>query len=102
MNGSQLVPVALFVQLPEPSQICPVTTVPLQTLEPHETPAGVFATPAHVDVFVPSHAGAAQTFEPAGHKGRVPCGCPDTGTQVPCAPVASHAWHCPPHAELQQ
>jgi hypothetical protein len=101
-NGSQLVPVALLVQVPSPSQICPVTTVPLHWLVPHETPAGVFATPAHVVAFTPSHAGAEHTFEPAGHKGRVPCGCPLTGRHVPGAPVVSHAWHCPPHAELQQ
>jgi hypothetical protein len=100
--GSQLVPTMLVTHEPLPSQICPLATLPLHTLAPHDTPAGELATPAHDDVVVPSHAGAAHGFEPAGHAAREPCGCPLTGTHVPCAPVASHAWHSPVHAELQQ
>jgi hypothetical protein len=30
------------------------------------------------------------------------CAGPDTAMQVPAEPETSHAWHCPPHALLQQ
>jgi hypothetical protein len=100
--GSQSTPVGLFVQVPLPSQICPVATVPAHTLVPHDTPAGEFATPVHVVGFVPSHAGVEHGLAPVGQSVRDPCGCPVTGTQVPCAVGTSHAWHCPAHAELQQ
>ncbi len=33
---------------------------------------------------------------------RAPCGAPTTSVHVPTEPSASQAWHCPPHAALQQ
>jgi hypothetical protein len=91
--GSQSVPVVLFTQLPLPLQICPVTIVPMHMLEPHDTPAGVLAIPAHVVASTPSHAGSEHAPPPAGHAVRDPCGCPVTATHCPCLPETSHAWH---------
>jgi hypothetical protein len=96
------VPVALVVQLPEPSQICPFATVPLHVLAPHDAPAGAYAFPAHVAGSVPSHWGVAHAVAPIGHGARIPCGFPVTGTQVPGLACVSHAWHSPVHAESQQ
>ena len=37
-NGAQSVPVASLAQIPRPSQVLPVTLVPVHEVAPHETP----------------------------------------------------------------
>jgi hypothetical protein len=43
-----------------------------------------------------------QALPSVAHAARPPCGAPATGMHVPTDPSASHAWHWPPHAALQQ
>jgi|HubBroStandDraft_6_1064221.scaffolds.fasta_scaffold483576_2 hypothetical protein len=54
----------------------------------------------HSFTLAPSHAPPHVVPAPAQAL-RDPCGAPVTGAQVPPVPT-SHAWHCPPHAVLQQ
>jgi len=60
-------------------------------------PANVHEAP-----FVPSHAPPQGAIPAFMHAGRVPTGVPVTGEHVPSLPVTLHAWHCSPHAPLQQ
>ena len=54
----------------------------------------------HAAGLVPSHC-ARQTPVPE-HSVRPPWGCPFvTFVHMPTLPATSHAWHCPPHVELQ-
>jgi hypothetical protein len=60
--------------------------------------------PTHVAVLLePSHTRALHAFPSVApaHAGRVPCGLPEIGEQVPVAVGTSHASHCPVHAVLQ-
>jgi hypothetical protein len=87
-------------QLPAPSQFAPAVAVPPVQLAVRQfTDVGGYA---HALV-VPSHAPPHGAAPLPVHAPRVPCGCPlGTLLHVPIAPATSHAWHCPPHALLQQ
>ncbi len=85
------------LQPPAPSQTAEKVSMPLAQLGLRQA----VAAPGYVQAatVTPLHA-PPQTVPSVAHAGRGGTGAPVTGTQVP--PPPTHAWHCPPHALLQQ
>src|SRR5579862_2231453 len=71
-----------FVQLAARHEVDPDGYAQLDTFEPSQNPLHVEPSPAHA--------------------ARGETGAPVTGEHVPTSPATLHAWHCPPHALLQQ
>ena len=99
--GAQLVATALL-QLPSPSQSCPVTAPLVHVVDPHDVLDAYSAhapPPLHVPV-VP-HVDDACCAHSASGSSPAP-----TFPQTPLPPLpffaALHAWHAPVHGESQQ
>src|SRR5438876_5361826 len=73
----------------------------VSTPDEHEAPRHCAVGYAQAETLEPSHA-PPHTEPSLRHAPRPPCGAPATGQQAPRWPGTSQAWHCPPHALLQQ
>lgn len=99
-HGVVSMPPFAGTQTPDPLHTVAAFSVgggPKQAWAPHglDEPGKV-----HANAFCPSQM-AAQVSKPAvGQRGRFRCGVPKIVVHTP--PPASHAWHCPLHAESQQ
>ena len=87
-------------QFPAPSQFAPAVAVPPVQLAVRQfVDVGGYEQALDVPSQLPPHGAVPAPV----HAPRDPCGCPlGTLVHAPTLPETSHAWHCAPHAALQQ